>query len=188
MGQGTQGPAPIQPPLPHSGVCRPLGTPNQHRCRVTGLLPADCWPRTARAGPALGSGRDSPQGAELPAAARCPLLPAAHCPHRRGRGDWASAGQLRPLVAAVGRCRTCRQRANPIPSPAPRILCTALTYWRVALGPARGGGRRVGRHHPVPEGSQTDSPRRQVTFHSSRRSGSPPSHSSPSKLAPSAHR
>lgn len=130
MGQGTQGPAPIQPPLPHSGVCHPLGTPNQHQCRVTGLLPAD--------GPELGRHWD--EGGTAPKVQSCPLLPAAHCPHRRGRGDWASAGQLRPLVAAVGRCRTCRQRANPIPSPAPRILCTALTYWRVAPGPARGWG------------------------------------------------
>ena len=83
-------------------------------------------------------GRQWDEEGTAPKVQSCPLLPAAHCPHGRGRGDWASAGQLRPLVAAVGRGRTCRQRANPIPSPAPRILCTALTYWRVAPGPARG--------------------------------------------------
>lgn len=141
-------------------------------------------------------GRHWDQEGTAPKVQSCPLLPAAHCcPLPTAHtGEGVGTGLL------LGNCALWWQRwedAGPAdkgrtPSllqlPESSALPSLTGGWHWALPGAGGGGRRVGRHHPVPEGSQTDFPRREVTFHSSRRSGSPPSHSSPSKLAPSAHR
>lgn len=83
------------------------------------------------------------------------------CRHSQGRGDLASAGQLRPLVEVMERCGPCRHGRTPsfLPEPATRI------HWAPAGGrhwPCPGEERRD-RCHCVPEGFHVEPTRREVT-------------------------